>query len=161
MSIRTVLVAGMLAVALIPAVVIGAIGVSSISHAVRSEAQSRVNHDLDIVVSGYHELRIALSNYLTNAAKYGREGGRVRVTVRAQDDHLTLSVWNEGEGFPAEEAERLFEKFYRLRNENTHAKRGSGLGLFTVKTIVALHGGRAWAESEPGEWAAFHLAFPE
>ena len=45
-------------------------------------------------------LRIALSNYLTNAAKYGREGGRVRVTVRAQDGRPTLSVWNEGKGFP-------------------------------------------------------------
>ena len=55
MSIRTVLVAGMLAIALIPAVLIGAIGVYSISKSVRSEAQSRVNHDLDIVVTGYRE----------------------------------------------------------------------------------------------------------
>ena len=67
MSIRTVLVAGMLAVALIPAVVIGAIGVSSISHAVRSEAQSRVNHDLDIVVSGYREQLAQLASALESA----------------------------------------------------------------------------------------------
>jgi signal transduction histidine kinase len=45
-------------------------------------------------------------------------------------------------------------------NANTHAKRGSGIGLFTVKNIAELHGGRAWAESEPGAWSASHLSLP-
>jgi two-component system NtrC family sensor kinase len=105
-------------------------------------------------------LRIALNNFLTNAAKYGREGGRAAVTVKAEDGRVTLSVWNDGEGFPTEAAEHLFEKFFRVRNSNTHSKRGSGIGLFTVRNIAELHGGRAWAESEPGAWAAFHLSFP-
>jgi len=105
-------------------------------------------------------LRIALNNFLTNAAKYGREGGKASVTVKQEGELVTLSVWNEGEGFPPEAAEHLFEKFFRVRNPNTHAKRGSGIGLFTVKNIADLHGGRAWAESEPGAWAAFHLSFP-
>jgi len=105
-------------------------------------------------------LRIALNNFLTNAAKYGREGGKAAVTVSAEGGLVTLSVWNEGEGFPPEAAGRLFEKFFRVRNPSTHAKRGSGIGLFTVKNIAELHGGRAWAESEPGAWAAFHLTFP-
>ncbi|MCU0563713.1 MAG: HAMP domain-containing histidine kinase, partial [Desulfobacterales bacterium] len=73
---------------------------------------------------------------------------------------VTLSVWNEGEGFPPEQAGRLFDKFFRVRSSHTHAKRGSGIGLFTVKNIAELHGGRAWAEAEPGRWAAFHLSFP-
>jgi signal transduction histidine kinase len=105
-------------------------------------------------------LRIALNNFLTNAAKYGREGGKAAVTAAAADGWVTLSVWNEGEGFPTEQAGQLFEKFYRVRNANTHAKRGSGIGLFTVKNIAELHGGRAWAESEPGAWSAFHLSLP-
>jgi signal transduction histidine kinase len=105
-------------------------------------------------------LRVALNNYLTNAAKYGREGGRARVAAKLEAGRVTLSVVNEGDGFPPEEADHLFEKFYRLKNENTYTKRGSGLGLFTVRTVAQLHGGRAWAESEPGAWAAFHLAFP-
>jgi signal transduction histidine kinase len=71
-----------------------------------------------------------------------------------------MSVWNEGDGFPPEEVDHLFEKFFRVRNSNTHAKRGSGIGLFTVKNIAELHGGSAWAESEAGAWAAFHLSFP-
>jgi len=105
-------------------------------------------------------LRIALGNFLTNAAKYGREGGKAVVTAKAEDGRVTLSVWNEGEGFPPEQAGRLFDKFFRVRSSHTHAKRGSGIGLFTVKNIAELHGGRAWAEAEPGRWAAFHLSFP-
>ncbi|HWR92338.1 MAG TPA: cache domain-containing protein [Desulfobacterales bacterium] len=105
-------------------------------------------------------LRIALNNFLTNAAKYGREGGRASVSVKLEGDLVAMSVWNEGEGFPPEEAGHLFEKFFRLRTASTHAKRGSGIGLFTVKRIAELHGGNAWAESEPGAWAAFHFSFP-
>jgi two-component system, NtrC family, sensor kinase len=105
-------------------------------------------------------LRIALNNYLTNAAKYGREGGHATVLVKVQEGSVRVTVRNDGEGFPAGEAEHLFEKFFRLKNANTHSKRGSGLGLFTVRNIAELHGGRAWAESEPGRWAAFHLSFP-
>jgi signal transduction histidine kinase len=105
-------------------------------------------------------LRIALGNFLTNAAKYGREGGKAVVTAKAGDGRVTLSVWNEGEGFPPEQAGRLFDKFFRVRSTHTHAKRGSGIGLFTVKNIAELHGGRAWAEAESGSWAAFHLSFP-
>jgi len=112
------------------------------------------------VVADPSLLRIALNNFLTNAAKYGRESGKACVTVKREGDLVTLSVWNEGEGFPCEEAAHLFEKFFRVRNPSTHAKRGSGIGLFTVKNIAELHGGRAWAESEPGAWAAFHLSFP-
>jgi two-component system NtrC family sensor kinase len=125
----------------------------------------RINVEVDCpselpVVADPSLLRIALNNFLTNAAKYGREGGRVTVTVKVEDDRVTLSVWNEGEGFPPAVAEHLFEKFFRVRDSSTHAKRGSGIGLFTVKNIAELHGGRAWAESEPGAWAAFHLSFP-
>lgn len=105
-------------------------------------------------------LRIALNNFLTNAAKYGREGGKATVTLEEQDGQIRLSVWNEGEGFSLEDAEHLFDKFFRLKTANTYAKRGSGLGLYTVRHIAELHGGRAWAESEPGAWAAFHLSFP-
>ncbi len=105
-------------------------------------------------------LRIALNNLLTNAAKYGREEGQAALTVEVAGGSVTIKVWNEGEGFPPDQADRLFEKFFRVRNSSTHAKRGSGIGLFTVKHIAELHGGRVWAESEQGAWAAFHLSFP-
>jgi two-component system, NtrC family, sensor kinase len=105
-------------------------------------------------------LRIALTNYLTNAAKYGREGGTAKVTARREDGALIVGVWNEGAGFTAEEQPQLFGKFSRLANDNTRSKRGSGLGLFLVKSILSLHAGRVWAESQPGTWAAFYMSFP-
>jgi len=105
-------------------------------------------------------LRIALSNYLSNAAKYGREGGVIRLTATSEGTDVHLSVWNEGEGFTEEDGKALFGKFARLRNANTRGKRGSGLGLFLCRQVAEQHGGRAWAESEPGHWARFNLSFP-
>jgi two-component system NtrC family sensor kinase len=105
-------------------------------------------------------LRIALVNYLSNAAKYGQEGGSARLSVDVKDENVIVSVWNKGEGFTSEERDQLFEKFSRLNNANTRSKRGSGLGLFLVRQIAALHRGSAWAESEPGQWARFNLSLP-
>jgi signal transduction histidine kinase len=61
-------------------------------------------------------LRIALSNFLGNAAKYGEPGGQVRVTARRPDNELSVSVWNEGPGFPRDQRGKLFRKFTRLSN---------------------------------------------
>jgi signal transduction histidine kinase len=105
-------------------------------------------------------LRIALVNYLSNAAKYGREGGAARLSVETDGAKATLSVWNEGAGFKPAEREKLFQKFSRLKNSNTRGKRGSGLGLFLVRHIAMLHGGSAWGESEPDQWAQFFLSIP-
>ncbi len=105
-------------------------------------------------------LRIALTNYLSNAAKYGREGGNAKLTVKIDDGEVRVRVWNEGQGFTEEDRQRLFQKFSRLRNKQTADKRGSGLGLWLCKEAVELHGGSADARSEPGEWAEFTLHFP-
>lgn len=105
-------------------------------------------------------LRVALTNYLTNAAKYGREGSEARIEGRLEEDRLIVGVWNEGEGFTPEESERLFTKFGRLNNPLTHGVQGSGVGLFLCKQAIELHGGRVWAESEPGRWARFLFSLP-
>jgi two-component system, NtrC family, sensor kinase len=105
-------------------------------------------------------LRIAVMNYLSNAAKYASEKGRVRLSTRAQNDRLVLSVWNEGPGFTAEEAPDLFKKFSRLKNANTRGKRGSGLGLYLCRQIAELHGGEVSARSEAEKWAEFTLDVP-
>ena len=105
-------------------------------------------------------MRIALTNYLTNAAKYGAENKQATLAVDEEQGILTVSVWNEGTGFTEEEKAKLFQKFSRLKNPNTASKRGSGLGLFLVKHILELHNGKVWAESEPGQWAKFCFSFP-
>jgi signal transduction histidine kinase len=105
-------------------------------------------------------IRLVLSNYLSNAAKYSREKGRVLVQVQTSAEDLVVSVWNEGKGFQPEEADTLFKKFSRLQNENTRGKRGSGLGLYLCREIIELHGGKVWAESREGEWARFSFSVP-
>jgi signal transduction histidine kinase len=106
-------------------------------------------------------MRIAVSNYLSNAAKYGKEGGRAELYFREENGTVKVSVWNEGDGFTPEEGKMLFSKFTRLRNKTTQDKRGSGLGLFLCKLVMNQHGGNVWAESQPGEWALFCLSFPK
>jgi len=105
-------------------------------------------------------LRIALDNLLTNAAKYGRRGGRVRVRAAEHDGTVRLSVWNEGEGIKPENLPKLFGKFVRLEQETTKARKGTGLGLFICREIAQRHGGRIWAESEYGKWAEFTIEIP-
>ncbi len=105
-------------------------------------------------------LRIALTNYVSNAAKYGKQGGVAKIEVSHEGKEVRLSVWNEGEGFTPDEGDRLFGRFARLKNKNTRDKRGSGLGLYLVRRIAEQHGGTATAESEPGAWARFQLDLP-
>ncbi len=105
-------------------------------------------------------LRILVGNLLSNAAKYGRAGGRARLEAAAANGGVEVTVWNEGPGFTGEERAELFKKFSRIRNAATRDKRGSGLGLYLCKEIVELHGGAIVAESEPGAWARFRFTLP-
>jgi hypothetical protein len=118
-------------------------------------------------------LRVVLGNLLGNAIKYGREGGRVvvRLVRRAFFDYTDdgrrqraywarFSVWNEGVGFTAEQKQKLFARFQRLKHPETRSVTGSGLGLYISRQIVLRHGGEITADSEPGKWAEFDFRIP-
>jgi signal transduction histidine kinase len=105
-------------------------------------------------------LKIVAVNLVGNAIKYGRDGGRVRVTVAREDGGALLSVWNEGPGFPASQRARLFRKFSRLDTPELRQRKGTGVGLYTSWRIVKLHGGRIEAASEEGAWARFSVRLP-
>ena len=105
-------------------------------------------------------MSIALSNFLSNAAKYGKEGGKARLEVKEENGNIDVMVWNEGHGFTPEDNEKLFKKFSRIFSAETRDKRGSGLGLYLCNQIIDLHEGSIWAESEYGKWAAFYFKIP-
>lgn len=105
-------------------------------------------------------LRIVAVNLVSNAVKYGRAAGTVRVTVERRADGVTLRVWNDGPGFPANQRSRLFRKFSRLDTAELRAQKGTGVGLYTSWRIVQLHGGRMSADSREGEWAEFRVDLP-
>ena len=100
-----------------------------------------------------------LVNLLNNAAKFTERG---TVTVKAflnQDKLIQLDVCDTGVGFPAHEAEAIFDKFQQAKHGDTLADRpaGTGLGLAISREIVARHGGCIWATSEPGRGSVFSL----
>jgi signal transduction histidine kinase len=105
-------------------------------------------------------MTVVLVNLLGNAAKYARDGGEVRLAVRRQGESLLVAVRNEGPGFRPEERARLFRRFSRLADPELAGRPGSGVGLYTCRRIVRLHGGRIDAESEPGRWAEFRFEVP-
>jgi signal transduction histidine kinase len=105
-------------------------------------------------------LQQALYNLVENALKYTPQGGAVTIQLQTDPSALTFAVQDSGIGIPKNDLPRLFEKFYRGTNREALAQRGTGLGLAIVKSIAERHGGKVWAESEPGKGSTFHLQIP-
>jgi two-component system, OmpR family, sensor histidine kinase SenX3 len=101
------------------------------------------------VLGNPEDLRIAVSNVLDNAVKYS--AGRVDVRVRLEtpdEKRLVLSVQDQGVGIAPDDLKRIFKRFHRVGTRSLAHIKGSGLGLFIVKSIAKKHGGTAFAESE-------------
>jgi len=101
-----------------------------------------------------------IENLLSNAAKYSPRGGAVALRMRLADDAVTVSVQDRGLGIAPDDLARLFRPFSRIRNPGTAGISGSGLGLYICDSIVRAHGGRLWAESEPGKGSVFSFTIP-
>lgn len=103
-----------------------------------------------------HLIEGALLNLVSNAIKYSARGSEVKLCADVEGDGAVLEVWNPGPTIPREELVRLFEPFYR-RKEQEETARGWGLGLAFVKRIAEQHGGKVEAFSEPGSGTSFRI----
>jgi two-component system sensor histidine kinase ResE len=102
------------------------------------------------------------TNLLDNAVAHTRAGGQIGVTARPADqtDSVEVVVTDTGDGIPAEELPRVFERFYQVDKARRHS-RGAGLGLAITKEIVEAHGGTISAESVVGLGSKFTVRLPD
>jgi two-component system sensor histidine kinase SenX3 len=100
------------------------------------------------VLGSEEDLRTAVFNVLDNAIKYSGDHVEVRVHLDAPDQkHVVLSVQDCGVGIPADDVKDIFKRFYRVSRRSLAHVKGTGLGLFIVKSIAEKHGGKVFAES--------------
>ncbi|CAN5847280.1 hypothetical protein BH23CHL8_BH23CHL8_28430 [soil metagenome] len=104
-------------------------------------------------------LERVIANLVSNASKYSRPGGDVRVVIERGDGEVDLRVLDEGPGLDEEDLRRVFEPFYRAPGSE-HRAPGTGLGLAISKRIIESLGGRIWADSLPAGGSEFGFALP-
>ncbi len=112
------------------------------------------------VLADKEALSIVFSNLVENAIKYGREGGRVEVASARSGIYVAVTVKDDGIGMSPADREKVFEEFYRARNELTASIPGTGLGLSLVKRLTELHQGTVRVESSPGAGSVFTVSLP-
>ena len=107
------------------------------------------------------KLQQILINLIENATKFTPTGGCITVSARdAGKQFVEIAVEDTGEGIPADELEAVFDKFHQVRRAGQGKPQGTGLGLTIAKSLIELHGGRIWVESEVGRGTRFVLTLP-
>ncbi len=131
-------------------------------HKVSAEALAYRPGQPVTIVGDADEVQAAVSNLIDNAVKYS--GSDVRVTVETatvDGKYVALRVTDHGPGIEKTELKRIFKRFYRVPGAVATRVKGTGLGLYIVRSVAKRHGGRVWAESEgPGRGATFVLQLP-
>jgi two-component system, OmpR family, sensor histidine kinase SenX3 len=124
--------------------------------------EERVDGGQPLVIGDPEELRAAVWNLIDNAVKYSSGEVAIRVTLENVDgERLAVRVSDRGVGISPEELKRIFKRFYRIPASVAMRTKGSGLGLFIVRSVARKHGGRAFAESEgTGRGSTFTLLLP-
>jgi signal transduction histidine kinase len=115
-----------------------------------------------MVAGDADELRAAVSNLLDNAIKYSDKEVRVAVEVATLDEkRVTVKIKDQGIGIPRAQLKRVFKRFYRVPGRVMAHVKGTGLGLFIVRSVIEKHGGRVVAESPGlGEGSTFTIQLP-
>ncbi len=99
-------------------------------------------------------------NLLANAINYTNPGGKVAVILHVSPNEVTTTVSDSGVGIPKEAIPHLFNKFFRVSNQDQKMSKGTGLGLYISKSIVEKLGGKIWVESEAGKGSNFSFTLP-
>lgn len=125
----------------------------SIALTLATEDRLRVFGDAELLTT-------AVANLVTNAVNYSEDGTRVGIGARRAGDAVEVAVTDQGEGIPATEQERVFERFYRVDAARSRATGGTGLGLAIVKHVSNNHGGEVSLWSQEGRGSTFTMTLP-
>ena len=115
---------------------------------------------LPILQADPSALESVFTNLVGNASKYTPQGGSIQVRARVNQHDLVVEVADNGFGIPPEKQQAVFDRFYRLKDENTRYITGTGLGLPIARSIVEEMGGRIELESQPGQGSTFRVRLP-
>ena len=116
-----------------------------------------IEPNLPTVLADHTYVEQVFRNLLSNGAKYGGAGTSIEVVATAGPEEVTVRILDDGPGFPVEETDRLFERFYRSPGTAASAS-GAGIGLFVCARLMAAMGGRIWASPRPEGGAEFGFA---
>jgi signal transduction histidine kinase len=124
--------------------------------------EERVHDGRPVVIGDPDELKAAVWNLIDNAVKYSTGAVEIKVALEeVEDQRIAVRVTDRGMGISPAELKRIFGRFYRIPASVAARVKGSGLGLFIVRSVAKKHGGRAFAESEgAGRGSTFTLLLP-
>ena len=135
------------------------------NHLIPAEKQElnvavNVADDVPVIYADSNMLERAISNLVDNAIKYTPNGGNVDVSVRRVQSSLQIAVRDTGLGISPEHQQQLFQRHVRISRKEHKKIKGTGLGLFIVKSVARRHGGNAWVESAEGQGSRFVMSIP-
>jgi PAS domain S-box-containing protein len=129
--------------------------VTATTHIINVEECGRVKVNAD-----QDKIQSVISNLISNAVKYSPNGTVIYVTCKSNEREVTVSVRDEGIGIKADDAEKIFDRYYRVENKKTRHISGFGIGLYLSAEIIHRHEGQIWLESENGKGSTFYFSLP-
>jgi signal transduction histidine kinase len=123
-------------------------------------ARNEIPADLPLIEADRERIHQLLFNLLDNAFRFTPAGGRVSVQAASNGEWCEVTVEDTGPGIPPEQLSLVFERFYRVDPSRSREDGGTGIGLAIAHSVVDAHGGRIWAESEPGGGSRFRFVLP-
>jgi two-component system, OmpR family, phosphate regulon sensor histidine kinase PhoR len=124
-------------------------------HTIKAEISSGIEIEFD--KNGFHSIFL---NLVENAVKYSPASSEIKISLEKKNQALLFAIRDSGSGIPDAEKEKIFERFYRIGNEETRSAKGTGLGLYIVRSLVEAHGWQIELHSQVGSGTTFLITIP-
>jgi signal transduction histidine kinase len=133
------------------------------SKAITKKSKIELSYDnarMHNVLADESRLRIVLNNLISNAIKYNRPEGSVKISYKLKGKMLVIAIADTGLGIPDDQQAKIFEKFFRVNHDDRKHIIGTGLGMFITHRYIIEMGGKIWFTSEHGKGTTFYFSLP-